>query len=79
MERLSTALSKLCSKLNNRGDNYHLLDKVLNEYNVIAHMKTHGGQFQTIQQDTDDNDASYNDDEESDGTGDRSSHSSDSS
>ena len=44
MERLSSALSKLHSKLNIRGEISLLLDKVLNEYNVIAHMTTHGGQ-----------------------------------
>ena len=45
MERLSTAPRKLCSKLNNEGKISLLLDKVLNEYNVIGHMTTHGGRL----------------------------------
>ena len=72
MERLSTALRELRSKLNNTGEISVLLDKVLNEYNVIAHMTTHGVRFQIIQQDTDDKDARNTDDEENYNTEDRS-------
>ena len=60
MEGLSTALSRLRSTLDNRGENSLLLDKVLIQYNVIADMTTHEERFKMIQQDADDNDASNN-------------------
>ena len=78
MKRLLTALSKLRNKLSNRHDISLLLDKVLNEYNDIAEMTTHGGRFEILDQDTGDNDGSNNDDRRSDDTGDSSSRSSDS-
>ena len=60
MKGLLTALSRLCSTLDNRGEHSLLLDEVLIQYNVIADMTTNGERFEVIQQDTDDNDASNN-------------------
>ena len=79
MTRLSTALRKLRAKLSNRDDISLLLEKVLSGYNDIAEMTTHGGRFDILDQDTDDNDRSNNDGRRSDDTSDNSSRSSDSS
>ena len=79
MRILSTALRKLHAKLSKRDDISLLLDKVLTGYNDIAEMTTHGGLFEILDQDTDDNNISNNDGRRSDDTCDNSSRSSDSS
>ena len=73
MECLSSAIGQLRVNLNNTKKNSLLLDKIMNEYNGIARMTSHGGQLQLIHHDGDDNDASSNDDDESDNADDNSS------
>ena len=48
VEGILTALSKLCSTLDNRSENSLLLNEVLIQYNVIADMTTHGERFEMI-------------------------------
>ena len=79
MEKLSTALSTLCSTLENGRDNCLVVNEVLTQYNILAEMTKHRKRVEKMQHETDDDNASNNGSEKGDVSGGSSSPSSGSS